>query len=78
MLENIVAFFDEANGKYHFENGQPVFDDPDLMQAYQNFILQISGASPASENTAAQDKAETLPSLEITDEGAKEIKPETK
>lgn len=78
MLENIVAFFDEANGKYHFENGQPVFDDPDLMQAYQNFILQISGASPVPESTAGQNGTESLPSLEISGEGVKEIKPETK
>lgn len=71
MLENIVSFFSEANGKYHFENGQPVFDDPELMRAYQTFVAQISGVPVEEEATAEEESS--LPSLEITADGAEEI-----
>lgn len=77
MLENIVSFFSEANGKYRFENGQPVFEDPELMRAYQDFIIRISGI-PAEEETVVEEEETSLPSLEITAEGAKEIPSDAK
>ena len=54
-LETIISFFAQAEGRYRFENGQPVFEDPELMSRYQDFLLSLS---PDEGNGNADDLAE--------------------